>query len=162
LDDKFDHWKIRLIFYDSVGKTGGVAAKAFDHGMRVVETVVIVLLTRRSVHRTLHSAQEFVESCVCAAGCYKCMGRLYICLRSLSRFHRRPASVVQGEQHGLFQTWSTRYPSKHSWTAHRRGCNSDAGRVLRFRDRRGGSQRPSSRRWHNARTRQQLMSTQNK
>ncbi|KAF8475426.1 P-loop containing nucleoside triphosphate hydrolase protein [Gautieria morchelliformis] len=46
----------RLIFYDVPGKSGGVAAKAFDH-----------------VSSLVHQAFETVESCPCEEGCVKCV-----------------------------------------------------------------------------------------
>jgi len=46
----------RLIFYDSVGKGGGVAARAFDH-----------------VNDLLRNACNAVEACDCAEGCKNCV-----------------------------------------------------------------------------------------
>ncbi|RDB21503.1 ATP-dependent helicase hrq1 [Hypsizygus marmoreus] len=46
----------RLIFYDAIGKGGGVAAKAFDN-----------------VNTILPKAYEAVESCSCEAGCSQCV-----------------------------------------------------------------------------------------
>lgn len=46
----------RLIFYEPTGKTGGVAAKAFDH-----------------VSDVLHDAMQTVEACSCEMGCTKCV-----------------------------------------------------------------------------------------
>jgi len=45
----------RLIFYDSAGQNGGVAARAFDH-----------------VSLLVHRAHEVVESCSCDEGCVRC------------------------------------------------------------------------------------------
>jgi len=45
----------RLIFYDAVGKGGGVAAKAFDH-----------------VNDILRNACNAVEACGCSEGCTNC------------------------------------------------------------------------------------------
>jgi len=45
-----------LIFYDSVGKGGGVAARAFDH-----------------VNDLLRNACNAVEACDCAEGCKNCV-----------------------------------------------------------------------------------------
>ncbi|KII88939.1 hypothetical protein PLICRDRAFT_175191 [Plicaturopsis crispa FD-325 SS-3] len=46
----------RLIFYDPIGKDGGVAAKAFDH-----------------VTEFLNKAQNTIEECPCDAGCPDCI-----------------------------------------------------------------------------------------
>ncbi|KAF8644124.1 hypothetical protein AX16_008653 [Volvariella volvacea WC 439] len=46
----------RLIFYDAIGKGGGVTPKAFDH-----------------VSNILSKAYEAVESCPCEDGCTKCV-----------------------------------------------------------------------------------------
>ncbi|KAF9452846.1 DEAD/H helicase [Macrolepiota fuliginosa MF-IS2] len=46
----------RLIFYDSIGKGGGVAAKAFDYA-----------------HETLRKAHLAIENCRCQDGCTKCV-----------------------------------------------------------------------------------------
>lgn len=46
----------RLIFYDSIGKGGGVSAKAFDH-----------------VEATLLQACDIVTNCPCEEGCTKCV-----------------------------------------------------------------------------------------
>jgi DEAD/DEAH box helicase domain-containing protein len=46
----------RIIFYDSIGKGGGVAAKAFDN-----------------VYDTLRKAHEVIISCSCEEGCGNCV-----------------------------------------------------------------------------------------
>ncbi|KAF8580679.1 P-loop containing nucleoside triphosphate hydrolase protein [Ramaria rubella] len=46
----------RLIFYDKMGSSGGVAAKAFDH-----------------VSNLVHDALETVERCPCDDGCVRCI-----------------------------------------------------------------------------------------
>ncbi|GLB35145.1 putative DNA replication factor CDT1 like [Lyophyllum shimeji] len=46
----------RLIFYDAIGKGGGVAAKAFDN-----------------VNEILRNAYEAIETCECDEGCYHCV-----------------------------------------------------------------------------------------
>ncbi|KXN90485.1 Putative ATP-dependent helicase HRQ1 [Leucoagaricus sp. SymC.cos] len=47
---------IRLIFYDSIGKGGGIAAKAFDYA-----------------RETLTKAHKAIEMCRCQDGCMKCV-----------------------------------------------------------------------------------------
>jgi len=49
----------RLIFYDTIGKGGGVAAKAFDN-----------------VHEILEEAWNTVRTCNCEAGCVTCVHSL--------------------------------------------------------------------------------------
>ncbi|THH10272.1 hypothetical protein EW145_g1433 [Phellinidium pouzarii] len=50
----------RLIFYDSAGTQGAIAAKAFDH-----------------VSDLLHDAFEILESCGCSDGCANCIRSAY-------------------------------------------------------------------------------------
>jgi DEAD/DEAH box helicase domain-containing protein len=64
----------RLIFYDVPGRSGEVAAKAFDHGMTDLFCLSypLKMVSASSVSNLVHQAYEMVEGCPCEEGCVRC------------------------------------------------------------------------------------------
>jgi len=63
----------RLIFYDAIGKGGGVAAKAFDNGQAcLVYFAKEFHLSFHAVNELLHKACNVIEVCDCEKGCTQC------------------------------------------------------------------------------------------
>lgn len=60
----------RLIFYEAAGKSGVIAAKAFDVGEFAEENILLWLMC--SVSNLVHSALEAIQSCNCVDGCINC------------------------------------------------------------------------------------------
>lgn len=68
------HDFMRLIFYDTVGKGGGVAAKAFDYGEYTQPFHLYLGFSHRfAAHETLRKAHFAIENCRCEGGCTKCI-----------------------------------------------------------------------------------------
>jgi hypothetical protein len=52
------HISSSLVFYDSVGKTGSVSARAFDQGMSIIWIVEIIYLIDYSFGRLAECASD--------------------------------------------------------------------------------------------------------
>ena len=72
----------RLVFYDVVGKTGGVATMAFERGTLLPfleETELDHLDAFRLVQAIVTKSCITVENCKCIDGCTLCKFYLYDC-----------------------------------------------------------------------------------
>jgi DEAD/DEAH box helicase domain-containing protein len=75
-----------LIFYDAIRKGGGVAVKAFDHGLSRFSLSFNMKSTLNHVVRDLlEKAHAAIEHCHCSEGCQQCMDatNLYCHIRFL-------------------------------------------------------------------------------
>ena len=104
-----------LIFYDKAGKTGGVAAKAFDYGTHVDLAIVVFISLRLLVSSLVHDAFKTVENCICEQGCVNCKQVLLCTGRVYTPKSRCTQSILQGTQRGLIETGGSGCLTRHSW-----------------------------------------------
>ncbi|KAF8894415.1 P-loop containing nucleoside triphosphate hydrolase protein [Infundibulicybe gibba] len=63
-----------LIFYDAIGKSGGIAVKAFDNGLLLSLVLILQLLNPAwKVNNFLAEACGIIEACRCDHGCTHCV-----------------------------------------------------------------------------------------